>query len=144
MQDIVQNWLKELLLRIASDSITYLGIVITKKNNNLYKANFPTLLKKLTSVIQFWRTLPISLLSSDNAIKIIFFTQLLYLFEKLPTYLAKSFFRKIDSINLPFVWNYKSHRIKKDHLCKHKTVGGLALPNFILYGYAADLKTINV
>ncbi len=101
VQGVVQNWLKELPLRIASDSITYLGIVITKKYNDLYKANFPTLLNKLTSNIQFWRTLPISLLGRVNAIEMIFLPQLLYLFQNLPIYLAKSFFSKLDSIILP-------------------------------------------
>lgn len=137
-----QDWLKQFPLRIASDSLTYLGIVITKKFNDLYKANFPVLLNKLANNIQFWKTLPISLLGRVNAIKMIFLPQLLYLFQNLPIYLAKSFFIKLDSIILPFVWNYKSHRIKKDHLCKHKTNGGLALPNFILYYWATGIRSM--
>ena len=72
----------------------------------------------------------------------IFLPQLLYLFQNLPIYLAKSFFIKLDSIILPFVWNNKSHRIKKDHLCKHKTNVGLALPNFILYYWATGIHSM--
>lgn len=137
-----QDWLKQLPFHIISDNLTYLGIVITKNYNALYKANFPVLLNKLEHNIQFWRTLPISLLGRVNAIKMIFLPQLLYLFQNLPIYLTKSFFRKLDSIILPFIWNYKSHRIKKDHLCKHKTNGGLALPNFILYYWATGIRSI--
>lgn len=88
-------------LKTASDSITYLGIVITKKYEDLYKANFPSLWNKLNSNIQFWKTLPISLLGRVNAIKMIFLPQLLYLFENLAIFLTKSFFRKLHSIFFP-------------------------------------------
>ena len=84
-----QDWLKQFPLRIASDSLTYLGMVITKKYDDLYKANFPTLLNKLANNIQFWKTLPISLLGRVNAIKKIFLPQLLYLFQK-STYIPLS------------------------------------------------------
>ena len=75
-----QDCLKQFPLRIASDSLTYLGIIITKKYNDLYKASVPALLDKLANNIQFWKTLPISLLGRVNAIKMIFLPQLLYLF----------------------------------------------------------------
>lgn len=131
--------LEQFPFRIASDSLTYLGIVATRKYSALYKANYPILLNKLEHNIQFWKTLPISLLGRVNVIKMIFFPQILYFFQNLPVYLTKSFFSKLDSIILPFVWSYKSHRIKKDHLCKHRTVGGLALPDFRLYYWAAGI-----
>lgn len=137
-----QEWLKQLPLRVVHDSLTYLGVTITKNYNALYKANFPALLRKLEHNIQFWRTLPISLLGRVNAIKMIFLPQILYLFQNLPIFLTKSFFKKIDSIVLPFIWNYKAHRIKKEHLCKHKPVGGLALPDFKHYYWAAGLRSI--
>lgn len=62
----------------------------------------------------------------------IFLPQLLYLFQNIPVFLPKSFFKKIDSIVLPFLWDYKTHRIGKKHLCKSKIEGGLALPNFFI------------
>lgn len=37
---------------------------------------------------------------------------------------------ELDSMVLSFIWNYKSHRIRKGHLCKNKTEGGLALPDY--------------
>lgn len=126
----------QLPLRIVQDNLTYLGVVITKKYSALYKANSPALLRKLENNIQFWKTLPISLLGRVNSIKMIFLPQ------NLPIYLTKSFFKKLDSIILPFIWNYKAHRIKKDHLCKHKSNGGLALPDFMRYYWAAGLRSI--
>lgn len=68
--------------------------------------------------IQFWRTLPISLLGRINTIKMIFLPQLLYLLQNIPVFITKAFFKCLDSIILSFVWNYKIHRIGKAHLCK--------------------------
>lgn len=133
-------WLQNLPFSVSSEKFTYLGIQITKYHSELFKENFPPLLSKLQSNIQFWKTLPISLLGRVNAIKMIFLPQLLYLFQNIPVFLPKSFFKKIDSIVLPFLWDYKTHRIGKKHLCKSKIEGGLALPNFLSYYWASHIK----
>ena len=65
--------------------------------------------------------------------------QLLYLFQNLPIYLTKAFFSKLDSIISQFLWNNKRPRIQKTHLCKPKTVGGLALPDFNRYYWAVNI-----
>lgn len=134
------SWLQNLPFRISLEKFTYLGIQVTKCHNLLLKANFPPLLSKLQSNIQFWRTLPISLLGRVNAIKMVFLPQLLYLFQNIPVFLAKSFFKQIDAIVNPFLWDYKTHRIGKKHLCKPKREGGLALPNFLSYYWASNIR----
>uniref|UniRef100_A0A8D0D534 Uncharacterized protein n=1 Tax=Sander lucioperca TaxID=283035 RepID=A0A8D0D534_SANLU len=93
--------------------------------------------------INFWKTLPISLLGRINAIKMIFLPQILYLFQNIPVFLTKSFFKKIDSVIQPFLWDYKTPRINKKHLTKSKTNGGLSLPNFMMYYWACTFKSIN-
>lgn len=84
-------------------------------------------------------TLPIYLLGKTNAVKMIFLRQLLYLPQNIPVCIFKTFFKRLDSINLSFVWDYK---IGKAHLCKPKTSGGLALPNFIHYYWATNIRSI--
>ena len=37
----------------------------------------------------------------------------------------------------------KHHRISKKHLCKSKINGGLALPNFLYYFWAVQIKNMN-
>lgn len=131
VQDV--TWLQQLPFRIATEKFRYLGVYITRKYSLLFETNFPPLITKLQFNIQFWKTLPISLLGRVNAIKMIFLPQLLYLVQTVPIYLPKSFFKKLEtSIVTNFIWDYKSHRINKQHLCKFKESGGLALPNFRL------------
>lgn len=108
------------------------------------KENFLPLLEKLKNNIQFWRTLPISLIGRVNSIKMVFLPQYLYLLQNIPVFLPKSFFKKLDAIIMPFIWNYKSHIIKKEHLCKHGSLGGLTLPNFMYYYWATNLRIISL
>ena len=66
----------------------------------------------------------------------------MYLFQNIPIFLSSSFFKKIDSIILPFIWGYKTHRISKAHLQKPKKHGGLALPNFQHYYWATNARAL--
>ncbi|KAF7644371.1 hypothetical protein LDENG_00223090 [Lucifuga dentata] len=88
---------------ITHDSFLYLGIKVTRSFSLLRKANFTLLIEKLRLNIQYWRSLPISLLDRVNAIKMVFLPQLLYLLHYLPIFLPKSFFKQIDSLILPFL-----------------------------------------
>lgn len=97
------------------------------------KLTFQNYWKLLKNKIEFWKSLPLSLIGRVNAIKMVCLPQLLYLFQNVPVYLTISFFKKLDSLFLPFIWNFKSNRIKKKHLCKTNNQGGLALPEFKYY-----------
>jgi len=43
---------------------------------------------------------------------------------------------------MPFIWGYKTHRISKAHICKTKDLGGLGLPCFQHYYWAANLRAL--
>ncbi len=109
--------------KITQYKLTYLGIEVTKYLYSLFKANFPPLVTKLLNNIQFWRSLPIDLIGRVSIIKIIFFPEI----QNIPIFLPK-IKKKLDSIIIPFLWDYKAHRISKTHLCKPKAGGGMALP----------------
>lgn len=136
------NVLNHMPFKIATEKITYLGIEITKTYKSLYAANFTKILEAFKNKVEFWKSLPLSLIGRVNSNKMVCLPQLLYLFQNIPVYLSLSFFKKIDSILLPFIWNYKSHRIKKNHLCKTKKYGGLALPEFKYYYLATNIQYI--
>lgn len=108
------------------------------------KENFLPLLEKLKNNIQFWRTLPVSLIGRVNSIRMVFLPQYLYLVQNIPIFLPKSFFKKLDALIMLFIWNYKTHRIKKEHLCRHGSLGRLALPNFMHYYWASNLRIISL
>lgn len=135
--------LEHIPFKLALEKFTYLGLEITKKYNSLFGANFMAILDKFKNKLEFWKTLPISLIGKVNAVKMVCLPQLLYLFQNLPIYLTETFFKKLDSIILPFIWNYKSHRTRKVHLCKCKKSGGLALPDFMRFYWAANIRCIS-
>lgn len=89
--------------KIASEKIMYLGIEVTKEYKSLYRANFATILEVLKEKTQVWKSLPHSLIGRINAIKMVCLPQLLYLFQNIPVFLKVSYFKKLDSIFLPFI-----------------------------------------
>lgn len=64
------------------------------------------------------------------------------LFQNIPIYIQRSYFKQIDSIILPFIWSYKPHRISRQHLQKPKECGGFNLPCFLYYYWAANVRAM--
>lgn len=100
------------------------------------------MLTKLKLNIENWRILPLSMVGRINAIKMVCFPKALYIFQNLPIFLPSSFFKKMNSIILPFVWVYKTHRIAKAHLQKPSNEGGLGLPEFRKYYWAVNARAL--
>lgn len=127
---------------ITTDKIKYLGVVIPKDPRLIYKLNYLNMVDRLKSNVETWRLLPLSMIGRVNAVKMVALPRFLYLFQNLPIFLPKSFFKLLDSIVLPFVWGYKAHRIAKAHIFKPKSAGGLSLPNFQTYYWAANCRAL--
>ena len=66
----------------------------------------------------------------------------LYLFQCLPLFLPKLFFTTLDKLITGFLWGNKLPRINKVMLQRHRTQGGLSLPNFRFYYWAANIQKI--
>lgn len=66
----------------------------------------------------------------------------LYLFQCIPLYLPKSFFKSIDKALIAFIWDGKKPRIRLELLQRPKIQGGLALPNFCHYYWASNVQKI--
>ncbi len=64
----------------------------------------------------------------------------LYTFQSVPTFIPKSFFDSLDSIISSYIWKGKRPRLHKMHLQKSKKDGGMALPNFRFYYWAANIR----
>lgn len=77
-----------------------------------------------------------------NAIKMVTLPRFLYIFQNVPIFLSTFSFKTLDSIIMPFIWGYKPHRISKKHLCKPKELGGLMLPLFQHYYWAANARAL--
>ena len=63
----------------------------------------------------------------------------LFLFHTVPVFIPKSFFKESDKSISVFVWNKTIPRIRRADLEKQKEAGGLALPHFLQYYWAANI-----
>ncbi len=138
------NFLESLPFKIVRDHFTYLGLVIPLDPKDIFKLNFSSAIKSLKSTIEKWRLLPLSLIGRVNAIKMVVLPRFLYLFQNLPIYLTKSFFKNLDSIIFPFIWSFKSHRIAKAHLEKSKEMGWAGNASFSTLLLGCKLKVFDV
>ena len=126
----------------VTDKLKYLGVTLPKDPKLIFKLNFHEKVEKLKGDIGKWRTLPLSMVGRINAIKMVSLARFLYLFQNLPIFLTKSFFKLLDSIIMPFIWGFKAHRISKTHLQKPREKGGFGLPCFQHYYWAANLRAL--
>ncbi len=65
----------------------------------------------------------------------------LYLFECVPIFIPKSFFKSLNQHISSFIWNKRPARIRREILQKPRVEGGLALPNFLFYYWAANIHS---
>lgn len=128
--------------KINSTKFRYLGIWVTRDFKDLYKANFPPLLSSIKQDFERWDFLPLSLGGRINVIKLNILPKLLYLFQCVPIFLTKSFFSNLNNHISSFIWNKKHPRIKKNILQKPRSQGGMALPNFMYYYWAANIRAL--
>lgn len=128
--------------KLSPSGFKYLGINVTRTLNSLFSANFSPLMSKIKLDLQRWGNLPLSLIGRINAIKMNIFPKFLFLFNCLPLFLPKLFFKTIDCIISDFLWGGKPPRICKSTLQRCKFDGGLSLPNFQMYYWAAHIQKI--
>lgn len=136
------GFLENIPFKIVRDQFVYLGLTIPKDPKLLYKLNYNEFIQKLKGNIEKWKTLPLSMIGRINSIKMVSLPRFLYICQNLPIFLTLAFFKELDSIILSYVWNYKTHRISKIHLQKSRSEGGLGLPVFKHYYWAANVRAL--
>lgn len=128
--------------KVSYEGLKYLGVYVTKSHSQLIKANFIPLLERTQQDLNRWSTLPLSLAGRISIIKMNILPKFLFLFQCIPCFLTKTFFAKIDSVVSSFIWNNKRPRIRKLFLQRPKITGGMALPNFQIYYWAANIRCL--
>ena len=132
----------DLPFRLNTCSIKYLGVTVTRTLSALLDANFTPLLSYIRSAFQRWCNLPLSMLGKINAVKMNILPKFLYLFQCIPLFLPKSYFKSIDQAVISFIWSGKTPRIRKSLLQQCSLSGGLSLPNFMYYYWAANIHKL--
>ena len=119
---------------------TYLGIMVNGNLKNLYKLNLAGLLQKVEGNLCKWMDLPLTLLGRINVIKMNVLPRFLYLFQSLPIPVPAAFFPSLDKLTRRFIWHGKTPRVGLDKLTLDYSQGGLNLPNFRMYYWAAQSR----
>lgn len=128
--------------KFSPSGFKYLGVNVTRTLPSLYSANFSPLLSQIKSDFQRWGSLPLSLIGHINAIKMNILPRLLFLFQCIPVFLPKNFFKTLDQLITSFLWGGKNPRVRKSLLQRFTFSGGLALPNFLLYYWSAHIHKL--
>lgn len=124
---------------ICKSGFKYLGVEITETSTALKDKNFNPLLEKMRQDFKRWGTLYLSLIGRINCIKMITLPRFIYLFQAIPCFLPNSFFKIINKAITSFIWNGKKPRTRLEYLQEHSKKGGLGLPNFRYYYWAANM-----
>lgn len=99
-------------------------------------------LEKAKQDLNRWSVLPISLAGKINSVKMTILPRFLSLFQMVPVFIPKSFFKSLDKCISSFIWNKTVPRIRKAFLERQKNEGGLALPNFQYYYWASNIHKV--
>lgn len=127
---------------ISQDGFKYLGIHFTRSFSSLSEANYGPQVNQMKADFERWRSLPLTMAGKIQSVKMTILPRFLYLFQCLPVFIPKSFFKSVNQSITSFIWGNKIPRVKKTILQRDREVGGLGLPSFIHYYWASNIQKI--
>lgn len=118
----------------------YLGINITRDPGQYITGNLVPLMKKLKQKCRVWGRLPLSVAGRCNLIKI--GCPKFYISCRIPVWISKHWFKKMDSVFRELIWKNGAARIGLQALRRPGVKGGLVVPDPRCYFLASQLQYV--
>lgn len=127
-------------IKVRHGPFKALGIWFANKQESVIELNFTERIKKMNTMLNIWSQRNLSLKGKITILKTLILPQIYHLFNTI--YIPNDLLKKIDKLFLNFLWNNKTHKIKRETIIAPINQGGLAMVDIFVANRAAKVNWI--